>query len=60
MPSVSKAQARLFNAAEHNPEFAKKVGVSQKVASEFAAGGKDYDKLPERKKSKADRLYDGK
>ncbi len=35
MPSKSKSQARLFAAAAHSPEFAKKVGVPTKVAKEF-------------------------
>lgn len=35
MPSVSDKQARFFAAAAHDPEFAKRVGVSQKVAREF-------------------------
>jgi hypothetical protein len=35
MPSKSAAQARLMRAAAHNPAFAKKVGVPQKVAREF-------------------------
>lgn len=35
MPSKSPAQARLMQAAAHNPEFAKKVGVPQSVAKEF-------------------------
>ncbi len=35
MPSVSPRQARMMAAAAHNPAFAKKVGVPQKVAKEF-------------------------
>lgn len=35
MPSKSKPQARMMAAAAHNPAFAKKVGVPQKVAKEF-------------------------
>ena len=35
MPSKSKPQARLMAAAAHNPAFAKKAGVPQKVAKEF-------------------------
>lgn len=35
MPSKSKAQARLMAGAAHDPKFAKKVGVPQKVAREF-------------------------
>lgn len=40
MPSKSAKQARLMRAAAHNPEFASKVGVPQKVAKEFAAADK--------------------
>lgn len=36
MPSVSKAQAKFFAAAAHNPEFAKKAGVSQSTAKEWS------------------------
>jgi hypothetical protein len=35
MPSKSKAQYRLMEAAAHNPKFAAKTGVPQKVAREF-------------------------
>lgn len=35
MPSVSAKQARTMAAAAHNPAFAKKVGIPQKVAKEF-------------------------
>ena len=35
MPSKSPAQARLMAAAAHNPKFARKVGVTTKVAKEF-------------------------
>lgn len=35
MPSKSPAQARTMAAAAHNPAFAKKVGIPQKVAKEF-------------------------
>ena len=37
MPSKSKAQERLMRGAATNPSFAKKVGVPQSVAREFAA-----------------------
>lgn len=40
MPSKSPAQKRLMAAAAHNPKFAKKVGVPQKVAKEFVAADK--------------------
>lgn len=35
MPSKSPKQARMMAGAAHDPKFAKKVGVSQKVAQEF-------------------------
>ena len=35
MPSTSKKQRNFMAAAAHNPAFAKKVGISQKVATEF-------------------------
>lgn len=45
MPSVSPAQARFMAAAAHSASFAKKVGITQKVARDFnkadAAKGKN-------------------
>jgi hypothetical protein len=38
VPSKSKAQRRTMAAAAHNPAFAKKVGIPQSVAREFAKG----------------------
>lgn len=35
MPSKSAKQRRTMAAAAHNPAFAKKVGIPQKVAREF-------------------------
>lgn len=35
MPSKSAAQARLMAAAAHNPELAKRLGISLAVAREF-------------------------
>ncbi len=35
MPSTSSKQKRTMAAAAHNPAFAKKVGIPQKVAKEF-------------------------
>ncbi len=35
MPSRSAKQARTMAAAAHNPEFAKRVGIPQKVAKDF-------------------------
>lgn len=40
MPSKSRKQAKLMQAAAHNPAFAKKVGVPVKVAKEFASADK--------------------
>lgn len=52
MPSVSKTQKRTMQAAEHNPAFAKKLGIPQKVARDFVKADKKRGKvsLPERKK----------
>jgi hypothetical protein len=50
MPARSKKQFRLMAAAAHNPAFAKKVNVPQKVAKEYTAASKGtYRKLPEQK-----------
>lgn len=35
MPSKTPKQARTMAAAAHNPAFAKKVGIPQKVAKDF-------------------------
>jgi len=51
MPSKSPAQHKLMAAVAHNPAFAKKVGISQKVGKEFA-------KDDEGKKFKGGGLYD--
>src|SRR5215472_4659603 len=48
VPATSKAQARLMNAVEHNPAFAKKAGIPQSVGKEFGVSGKAYQKLPAR------------
>ena len=42
MPSKSKAQRRLMQAAAHSSSFAKKTGVPQKVAREFVAADKKH------------------
>lgn len=59
MPSKSQKQKRLMAAAAHNPEFARKVGVSQAVAREFnradkqsAARAKMRDHIKRRRKRK--------
>jgi hypothetical protein len=51
MPSKSPSQHRLMQAVAHNPAFAKKVGIPQKVGKEFA-------KTDEGKKFKEGGLYD--
>lgn len=35
MPSKSKKQRKFMAAAAHNKSFARKAGISQKVAKEF-------------------------
>jgi hypothetical protein len=50
MPIQSKAQNRLMQGVKNNPEFAKKVGIPQKVGKEFVKAGPAKSKLPERKK----------
>ena len=37
MPSKSKKQAKFMAAAASNPKFAKKAGIPQSVAKEYAA-----------------------
>lgn len=52
MPATSKAQFRLMKAAEHNPKFAKQVGISPKTAAEYTSSnvkGKSYGHLPQYK-----------
>lgn len=52
MPAKSKSQFRLMKAAENNPAFAKKVGISKSTAAEYTSsntGKKAYAKLPESK-----------
>jgi len=40
MPSKSSSQHKLMEAVAHNPSFAKKVGIPQKVGKEFAKADK--------------------
>ena len=52
MPATTKAQFKLMKAAEHNPKFAKKVGIRPDVAAEYTQSnkkGRAYEELPERK-----------
>jgi hypothetical protein len=52
VPSKSRSQANMMRAAAKNPAFAKKAGVPQKVAKEFAAAdrAKGTKHLPKKKK----------
>jgi hypothetical protein len=51
MPSVSKAQTKFMQAAAHNKDFAKKVGISQKVAKEYMQKDKKgYDVMKRKTK----------
>lgn len=45
MPSKSAKQARTMAAAAHDPKFAKKVGIPQKVAKEFNEADTGSSKL---------------
>ena len=40
MPAVSEKQKKFFDAAAHNPKFAKAAGVPMKVAKEFSKESK--------------------
>jgi hypothetical protein len=40
MPSKTPKQARTMRAAAHNPAFAKKAGIPQNVARDYAAADK--------------------
>ena len=40
MPSVSAKQKRTMQAAKHDPKFAKRLGIPQKVARDFVAADK--------------------
>jgi hypothetical protein len=53
MPSKSPAQARLMAAVAHNPEFAAKVGIPQKVGKEFNTADKGTQMLHAAMKAKA-------
>jgi len=48
MPSKSRAQERLMNAAAHDAKFAAKVGVPQSVAREYVS--EDEKKAHNRKR----------
>ena len=50
MSSNSPKQARTMAAAAHNPAFAKKVGISTKVAKEFNDADKGTGILKKKRK----------
>lgn len=50
MPSKTPKQARTMRAAAHDPSFAKKLGIPQKVAKEFVAADKARGAKPKAKK----------
>lgn len=53
MPSKSAQQHSFMEAAAHNPAFAEKAGIPQKVAKEFVAADKRAaKKKPAKKASK--------
>lgn len=45
MPSKSEKQARTMAAAAHNPQFASKMGIPQKVAKEFNQADAGTDQM---------------
>jgi hypothetical protein len=49
MPSKSAKQHRFMEAAAHNPAFAKKAGISQKVAKEFVSADQAKAKAKRKK-----------
>jgi hypothetical protein len=61
MPTKFSSQHRLMTAVAHNPEFAKKAGISQKVGKEFSKadkkmkGGGLYDNI----NAKRERIAEG-
>ena len=50
--STSEKQSRFMAAAAHNPEFAKKAGISQDVAKEFNRADKGTEQLSKAMKNK--------
>lgn len=52
MPSKTPKQKRFMAAAAHNPEFARKAGISQKVAKEFNQADAAKSKRKKKRKSK--------
>lgn len=52
MPSTSPKQARFMAAVAHDPKFAAKVGVSQKVGREFNNADKAQGVMSEQTRAK--------
>lgn len=52
MPSKSKKQHNFMLAAAHNPAFAAKAGIPQKVAKEYVAADTAIGKFMKKKKGK--------
>lgn len=50
MPSKSKAQERTMRAAAHDPAFAARMGIPQKVAREYEVADKAKSKSKKGKK----------
>lgn len=50
MPSVSKKQEKFMRIAAHDPEFAKRNKISQKVAREFVQADKKKSQVKEKPK----------
>jgi hypothetical protein len=53
MPSKTPKQKKTMRAAAHNPEFADKVGIPQKVAREFERADEAKDRRGKRSPGKA-------
>jgi hypothetical protein len=57
MPSKSAQQHRFMEAAAHNPEFAEKAGIPQKVAKEFVAADERAGKrTPAKRRAKKQKV----
>lgn len=52
MPSTSDKQARFMAAAAHDAAFAKRAGISQKVAKDFNQADKGTGRLKRTNKRK--------
>lgn len=50
MPAVSKQQYKLMQAAAHDPEVRKKLGMKKKVAMEYVKSTPSPKSLPKYKK----------